>query len=141
MRIKPIYAESCHLPNICCVNIFFPTNSLDLEGKIPRFSQPSIPGNYHDSLLLLAHIIFCYVMGCCFSPKGKYCILAVRSFPFLQPPSHPPQESLFLSIAQHQLKERVHSEMKISLLKMGILVIMPIRFVSYSLLRFSGRNS
>ena len=38
------------------------------------------------------------------------------------------------------LKERVHSEMKISLVKKGILVIVPIRFISFRLFYFSCRK-
>ena len=34
-------------------------------------------------------------------------------------------------------KERVHSEMKISLIKKGILVTVPIRFISFRLFYFS----
>ena len=35
------------------------------------------------------------------------------------------------------VRERVHSEMKISLIKKGILVIVPIRFISFRLFYFS----
>ena len=39
------------------------------------------------------------------------------------------------------LKERVHSEMKISLFEKGILVTVPIRFISFRLFWLAGRES
>ena len=38
-------------------------------------------------------------------------------------------------------KERVHSEMKISLIKKSILMIAPIRFISFRLFWLAGRES
>ena len=41
---------------------------------------------------------------------------------------------------EQPLKERVHSEMKISLIKKGILVTVPIRLISFRLFYFSWRK-
>ena len=45
-----------------------------------------------------------------------------------------------LLIRSSHVKERVHSEIEISLPRKGILVIVPIRLISFRLLKFSGQK-
>ena len=59
--------------------------------------------------------------------------------------NHPDTSSLIKAVTTQIttftiIKERVHSEMKISQIQKGILVIVPIRFLSFRLFYLSGRK-